>query len=135
MDQKKLIKLLMKIPKDDKIQQIRVLNSFLYFNEQIDLRDIINRELWRHNFSHVNIKDPTLNDSVVSLLSSYVYLLEESNQKMKEELIKQRNKLLNSPFSFLYKKRVKDLDKLLDVLDIYHMDNLSSVIPSIMDEK
>lgn len=129
MNQKELLELFKQIPRDDKVKQIQVLNSYLHLKENINLREVIDIELWRHNFTHVNIKDHVLNDAVVSLLSSYVYILEDSHKILKEKLIKERNKLMTSLFSFIYKNRIKQIDELLDVLDIYHMDNLASVIP------
>jgi len=133
MNQKELLKLFKDIPRDDKIKQIKVLNSYLQLKENINLKDVINTELWRHNFSHVNIKDIALNDAVVSLVSSYVYLLEDSHKLIKEKLILERNQLLDSPFSFFYKNKIKKIDELLDILDLYNINNLSSVIPLNLD--
>lgn len=107
MNQKELLELFKQIPREDKVKQIQVLNSYLHLKENINLREVIDIELWRHNFTHVNIKDHVLNDAVVSLLSSYVYLLEDSHKIFKDKLIKERNKLMTSIFSFFIKIKLK----------------------------
>lgn len=126
MDQKPLLDILMKIPREDKVEHLKALNKYLSENEGWNLKDTIDIELWRHNFSHVNIKDPALNDSVVSLVSSYLYLLEDSHLKIREELLIQKEKKSKSLFSFFYKNRIKEIDRILNLIDSYSLDNLSS---------